>query len=166
MRAGRSQTRPLAGPVVHAEGPSPRANLTLAACVSLCAYAKIYFGGMGGVAVRCSKVGATDPFVRSAKILPYNKGKEAMQDKQVGPNPSGLCMCGCSRKTKIRSPVSDRVTARRHDPNVLVRAIQKVRPISSEVSRARAKLAECVTSVGSSSSSSHQHGKRLSCLPR
>src|SRR5215469_1263810 len=24
-----------------------------------------------------------------------------MQDKQVAPNPSGLCMCGCSRKTKI-----------------------------------------------------------------
>jgi len=23
-----------------------------------------------------------------------------MEDKQVGPNPSGLCMCGCGRKTK------------------------------------------------------------------
>jgi hypothetical protein len=24
-----------------------------------------------------------------------------MEDKQVGPNPPGLCMCGCGRKTKI-----------------------------------------------------------------
>ena len=30
-----------------------------------------------------------------------------MQDKQVGPNPSGLRMCGCGRKTKIATK-SDR----------------------------------------------------------
>ena len=24
-----------------------------------------------------------------------------MQDKQVEPNPSGLCMCGCGRKSKV-----------------------------------------------------------------
>src|SRR5215472_6985496 len=30
-----------------------------------------------------------------------------MQDKHVGPNPSGLCMCGCGRKTKIATK-SDR----------------------------------------------------------
>ena len=33
-----------------------------------------------------------------------------MQDKQVGPSPSGLCMCGCGRKTKI---VTKRKTATR-----------------------------------------------------
>jgi len=28
-------------------------------------------------------------------------GGKAMEAKQLGPNPSGLCMCGCGRKTKI-----------------------------------------------------------------
>ncbi len=32
------------------------------------------------------------------------QAKDAMEDKRLaakGPNPSGLCMCGCGRKTKI-----------------------------------------------------------------
>jgi len=32
------------------------------------------------------------------------QGEDAVDDKQlaaIGPNPSGLCMCGCGRKTKI-----------------------------------------------------------------
>ena len=32
------------------------------------------------------------------------QGEDAMEDKRlaaIGPNPSGLCMCGCGRKTKI-----------------------------------------------------------------
>ena len=29
-------------------------------------------------------------------------------DKQLGPNPSGLCMCGCGRKTKIATKTSRR----------------------------------------------------------
>src|SRR6516162_11948279 len=39
-------------------------------------------------------------------------------------------------------------------------------PISSEVSRAPAKFAECVTSRGSSWYSFHQHGQGLRCFPR
>jgi hypothetical protein len=29
------------------------------------------------------------------------QGEDAMEDKRLAANPSGLCMCGCGRKTKI-----------------------------------------------------------------
>jgi hypothetical protein len=48
-------------------------------------------GGVGGVAVRFK--GRCNGALRGGcQILPYNKGEEAMQDKQVGPNPTA-CAC-------------------------------------------------------------------------
>jgi hypothetical protein len=52
------------------------------------------------------------------------QGEDAMQGKRlavIGPNPSGLCMCGCGRKTKIVTK-SDR-TAR----SFLAEAFDKLR---------------------------------------
>jgi hypothetical protein len=44
---------------------------------------------------------AERPCVRQAKVGLVTKRQIVDRGRATGPNPSGLCMCGCGRKTKI-----------------------------------------------------------------